>query len=131
MDHHISKLGIPIALAAVLAAWHEPAARTQDRVVAGNDVDLLLARHLAAVDEYRQAFANLVADETRVIELYDEKGKRDKRRTIESDLLVYSSFRNGQQDAAGQSQRAGRSHSAPPLGAAGSGSVISAGSSTW
>ena len=100
MSYRISKPGIGMALLAVLAAWHGSAVRTQDRVIDGNDVDVLLARHLAAVDEYRHAFANLVADETRLIELFDDKGKREKRRTIESDLLVYSSLRNGQLDTA-------------------------------
>jgi hypothetical protein len=54
---------IGVALVAVLAVWHDSGVRTQDRVIDGN-VDVLLARHLAAVDEYRHAFANLVADET-------------------------------------------------------------------
>jgi hypothetical protein len=105
MGDRMRKLRIGTALFAILAARHEAAVQTQARVIGvevqhGNDVDGLLARHLAAVDEYRRAFANLVADETRIIEVYNDKGKREKRRTIESDLLVYSSARDGHMEAA-------------------------------
>jgi hypothetical protein len=105
MGRRISNPGIGITLLAALVVWHGPAAQTQDRVLGvdsgpADDVDTLLGRHLAAVDEYRHAFANLVADETRIIEVYNEKGKREKQRTIASDLLVYSSLRDGQVETA-------------------------------
>jgi hypothetical protein len=100
MGERISKLRIAIALLLVLAAGHVAAVQSQSYATSVDlrqeqDVDALLARHLAAVEEYRRAFADLVADETRLIELYNEKGKVEKRRRIESDLLVYSSRRDG------------------------------------
>jgi len=103
MGDRLRKFRIATVLFAVLTARHETALQTPGYVIGvderhGNDVDALLTRHLAAVDEYRRTFANLVADETRLIEVYNEKGKREKRRTIESDLLVYSSSRDGQVD---------------------------------
>jgi hypothetical protein len=65
------------------------AARHEDAVAA------LLARHLAAVEEYHRECANLIADETHVIELYKDNGKREQVRTIQSDLIVYASPRGG------------------------------------
>jgi hypothetical protein len=55
----------------------------------------LLSRHLAAVEEYQRACANLIGDETHVIELYKDNGKREQVRTIQSDLVVYTSPRGG------------------------------------
>jgi hypothetical protein len=61
-----------------------------------DDPQALLSKHLAAVEEYRRTFADLIGDETRVIELYNEKGKLARKRTIESDLLLYASRRGGE-----------------------------------
>src|SRR5690242_18772943 len=58
-------------------------------------VAALLARHLAAVEDYQRACANLIGAETHVIELYKDNGKRDQVRTIQSDLVVYTSPRGG------------------------------------
>ena len=93
----VRKLRIMTLLLAALAAGHATAVQSQTRIDGRQEQDVngLLARHLAAVEEYRRTFADLVADETRVIELYTDKGKLDKRRRIESDLLVYSSRRDG------------------------------------
>jgi hypothetical protein len=100
MGYRLRNLRIGTALVAVVVVWHQAAVQSQDHGSAvdasrADDVGRLLTRHLDAVAEYRQAFADLVADETRLIELYNEKGKLDRKRRIESDLLVYSSWRDG------------------------------------
>jgi hypothetical protein len=53
-----------------------------------------------AAKEYEKAFRNLVADETRLIEVFDQSGRIKKRREIVSDLVVYQSSR----DAAGTAE---------------------------
>src|SRR5262245_4582099 len=55
------------------------------------DADRLVARFLATTDEYEKTFQNLVAEETKVIEVFDDSGGVEKRRVIVSDLLVYRS----------------------------------------
>ena len=57
------------------------------------DLEELLTRYHASVEEYQQTFRNLVAEETKVIEVYRASGEVEKRRQILSDLLVYHSFR--------------------------------------
>jgi hypothetical protein len=61
----------------------------------GTDVDLLVTRFHAAADEYEKTFQNLVAEETKVIEVYRASGEVEKRREIVSDLLVYRTSREG------------------------------------
>ena len=58
------------------------------------DVDRVLARYLAAADEYTRTFRNLVAEETKTNEVYDTSGEVKKRRESVSDLLVYQSPRS-------------------------------------
>jgi len=43
---------------------------------------------------YRENFANLLAEEAKVFEKYDKKGKAGDRRTVESNFLVYQSAKN-------------------------------------
>jgi hypothetical protein len=86
-------------LFAVVAVRQEAIVRTQDRAPdvptrQDDEARALLTRHLAAVEEYKRAFADLIGDETHLIEVYDEKGKRENRRTVVSDLLVYASSRD-------------------------------------
>jgi hypothetical protein len=83
-------------LLTTLVTGSEAVVRTQNRggdapTPPESDAGAWLTRHLSAVDEYKHAFADLIGDETRVIEVYSEKAKLDNRRTIVSDLLVYAS----------------------------------------
>src|SRR5262245_48597488 len=80
MGYRLRTLRIGSALFALAMVWHQAAVRSQDHGSAvdgrrADDVDALLTRHLDAVAEYRQAFADLVADEVRLIELFNDKGK--------------------------------------------------------
>lgn len=59
------------------------------------DVERLVTRYLATTDEYEKTFQNLVAEETKNIEVFDDSGGVDKRRQIVSDLLVYRSPGDG------------------------------------
>jgi hypothetical protein len=64
------------------------------------EVDQWITRYKATGAEYSKVFLNLVADETKVIEIFDSSGRLDKRREIVSDLLVYQSSRSsGEQTA--------------------------------
>jgi hypothetical protein len=86
-------------LLAAGAVCQEAVVRTQERALDNltreeGEARALLTRHLAAVEEYKDAFADLIGDETHLIEVYDEKGKRENRRTVISDLLVYASSRD-------------------------------------
>lgn len=78
-------IGVLIAAVSLLAAG-------QDAV----DVDRLVTRFLATTDEYEKTFQNLVAEETKSIEVFNESGSVEKRRQIVSDLLVYRSPGHGQ-----------------------------------
>jgi hypothetical protein len=67
------------------AAWQAPAPA---------EVDQRIARYKATGEEYSKVFLNLVADETKVIEIFDSSGRVNKRREIVSDVLVYQSSRS-------------------------------------
>jgi hypothetical protein len=86
-------------LFAALLVHPDAVLHTQERASAAaarqdTDVSVLLTRHLDAVEAYTRTFKDLVGDETRVIEVYNEKGKLENRRTIVADLLVYASARD-------------------------------------
>src|SRR5262245_24736678 len=63
------------------------------------DVGEVVARYLATRDEYVNAFRNLVAEETKTIEVFHASGEVEKRREIVSDLVVYSAARGGREVA--------------------------------
>lgn len=88
----------------LLALFLQPVdARPQAAVAAsgvvqnGVDLDQLVTRSQASVEEYRKTFRNLVAEETKIIEVYKASGDVEKRRQIVSDLLVYYSSRDGKE----------------------------------
>lgn len=56
-------------------------------------VEALVARSNAAAEEYMRVFRGLTAEETKIIEVVDERGRVEKRREIVSDLLVYQTAR--------------------------------------
>jgi hypothetical protein len=60
------------------------------------DFEQLLNRYFANADEYEKTFRNLVAEETKTIEIYRDSGEIEKRREIVSDLLVYHSTRHNE-----------------------------------
>ena len=67
-------------------------ARTQARLQGPQgDLDGLVARVASAAKQYEMAFHDLVADETRLLENFDQSGRVTKRREISGDLLVYTS----------------------------------------
>jgi hypothetical protein len=78
-----------------LDARREPTSPASSVVQSGIDVDQLVTRYLAATEEYERAFRNLTAEETRTVEMYQPSGRVEKRRQIDSDLLVYRSSRVG------------------------------------
>ena len=65
----------------------------------GIDLDEIVTRFFASSDEYEKTFRNLVAEETKTIEVYRASGEVEKRRQIVSDLLVYRSSRDGKEMA--------------------------------
>jgi hypothetical protein len=54
------------------------------------ELEGMLTRLASGAKEYQKVFANLIADETKVVERFDESGRVDKRREIVSDLAVYT-----------------------------------------
>ena len=57
------------------------------------DLEQVLVRFFAAAEEYERTFRDLVAEETKIVEVYGASGTVEKRREIVSDLLVYRSPR--------------------------------------
>jgi hypothetical protein len=55
------------------------------------DVKELVRRAALSVGEYQTKFKDLTAEEDQKVEEYDEHGKVEKRRRIESDLFIYQS----------------------------------------
>ncbi|HLG55102.1 MAG TPA: hypothetical protein VI485_07200 [Vicinamibacterales bacterium] len=88
--------GLVIALSLQsLDARPQAAAQASGVVQNGIDADRLVTRYFANADEYHKTFRNLVAEETKIIEVYRASGEVEKRRHIVSDLLVYNSARDG------------------------------------
>ncbi len=65
----------------------KPASADATAEVASERAFLNLASH--EVEHYIEAFADLTADETRVMQSFDEHGFADKRRSIQSALVIY------------------------------------------
>lgn len=63
----------------------------QQPAVAEPDLQDLLRRATLGVSEYKTKFKDLTAEEDQKIEEYDEQGRVEKRRRIESDLFIYQS----------------------------------------
>jgi hypothetical protein len=76
-------------------AWPQASVPASDGVPDGIEAGPLVTRLVAATEQYDTVFRNLVADETKLIEVYNESGKVERRRQIVSDLLVYHSSREG------------------------------------
>ena len=56
---------------------------------APSELDAVVTRFVTAAREYQRVFLNLVAEETKVAEVFDQSGRLKKQRTIVADLLVY------------------------------------------
>src|SRR5690349_10436969 len=63
-------------------------------VNAQTDAETWLARHLAEATKYEDIFKNLMAEETKLMEVFDATGQLRQKRTVISDLLVYQSARD-------------------------------------
>ncbi|MFM5986489.1 MAG: hypothetical protein ACKO9I_14380 [Sphaerospermopsis kisseleviana] len=93
-----ARVGVLLALALHVQpvdARPQAAVRASAVVQNGIDVDQSVTRFLATREDYEKTFRNLVAEETKIIEVYQASGKVEKRRQIVSDLLVYHSSRDG------------------------------------
>src|SRR5262245_7996648 len=55
------------------------------------DIDALVTRFVTRAEQYEKVFLNLTAEEKRIVEIFDQTGRLDKRREIVSDLVVYQS----------------------------------------
>jgi hypothetical protein len=53
------------------------------------DLDAVVTRFVNTAKEYQRVFLNLVAEETKVAEVFEQSGRLKQQRTIVSDLLVY------------------------------------------
>lgn len=58
------------------------------------DAETWLARHLAEAAKYEETFKNLMAEETKLMEVFDAAGQLRQKRTVIADLLVYQSIRD-------------------------------------
>ena len=67
------------------------------------DIEARLTRFFEAAAKYAQTFRNLTAEETRVIEEFDDSRRVRKRREIVADLVLYRPARDG--DAGGAEYR--------------------------
>src|SRR5215470_81708 len=63
------------------------------------EIDAVITGVVNAAKEYEKVFRNLVADETRLVEVFDQSGQVKKRREIASDLVVYPSSRDAAETA--------------------------------
>ena len=63
-------------------------------VNAQTDAETWLARHLTEAAKYEDTFKNLMAEETKLMEVFDATGQQRQKRTVISDLLVYQSARD-------------------------------------
>jgi len=70
---------------------------------AAADLNVTLTRFFEAAAQYAETFRNLTAEETRVIEEFDDSGRVRKRREIVADLVLYRPARDG--DAGGAEYR--------------------------
>jgi hypothetical protein len=91
MRSNAASIGLSLLLMVILQIA-QPLARQS---TATDTLEQILSRYYAAADQYRQAFKNLVVEETRVIEVHKADGTLDKRRQIISDLVVYNPSRGG------------------------------------
>jgi hypothetical protein len=57
-------------------------------------LEMILTEAERQTQNYRQAFNSLLAEETKTFEEYGKNGEAKKRRTVESNFLVYQSTRN-------------------------------------
>ncbi len=60
-------------------------------VLAQADGETWLLRHIAEAAKYEQVFKNLTAEETKLMEVFDDKGNLRQKRTVVAELLVYQS----------------------------------------
>jgi len=58
------------------------------------DIDVLVTHFVTTAEKYQKVFLNLTAEETRLVEIFDQSGRLDKRREIVSDLVVYEPSRD-------------------------------------
>lgn len=72
---------------AILAVW----GLSGVAVRAQADAESWLLRHVTEAVKYEQAFKNLSAEETKLMEVFDDKGNLRQKRTVVSELLVYQS----------------------------------------
>lgn len=89
LEQIFTAVGMVVIMLSVTAGagFQEPAASVVAPPQA--DIDALVTRYLTKAEEYQKAFLNLTAEETRVVETFDQSGRLDKRREIVSDLVVY------------------------------------------
>ncbi|HEX9960630.1 MAG TPA: hypothetical protein VGB00_06850 [Pyrinomonadaceae bacterium] len=57
-------------------------------------LDIILTEAEKQTQNYRQAFNSLLAEETKTFEEYNKDGEMKKRRTVESNFLVYQASKN-------------------------------------
>jgi hypothetical protein len=69
------------------------AARQATSPIAPATAAAMVAKFLAAADVYTRTFRDLVAQETKTVEEFDDRGTRTKGRQIVSDFILYSSSR--------------------------------------
>ena len=60
--------------------------------VAQSDADTWLLRHITEAVKYEETFKNLTAEETKLMEVFDDKGNLRQKRTVQAELLVYQSM---------------------------------------
>jgi hypothetical protein len=63
-------------------------------VQAQGDAESWLLRHATEAVKYEQTFKNLTAEETKFMEVFDDKGNLRQKRTVVADLLVYQSMQD-------------------------------------
>ena len=81
----------PAFVAAAMCVIAMPA-RTEARLQGPpGDLDGLITRVASAAKQYAMVFHDLVAEETMLLEVFDQSGRVTKRREISSDLVVYTS----------------------------------------
>ena len=67
---------------------------TAPGVLTADGLDRIVTAYLVQAEAYHEVFRNLVADEVKLIEVFDSTGKPSRQRRVISDLVVYSPSRS-------------------------------------
>lgn len=101
MKHELPSLGKSLSLVTVLSVTllfampgvviGQHSVQSDAPVLTQTELESLLAKARAHIEQYPSSFKDLAAEETKTVEIYEKPGKLSGRRQIASDLVIYQS----------------------------------------